>query len=371
MDFFWKPGDIARMSELVLNDVDFGGEDYPKQIETKNDNLARMMHPVPGILEIQSIYEDEPPLIITGGIHGDEKAGVVVIDRLVRDIIVGEIPVRRHVLLMFGNLQAMKANGFEGARCIESEAGELSNLNRCFGRGVFSNPKCYAQRRANEMTRAVERFVNSYGCPEAIDIHQSFSVPSLYDVREGVADRSDYTYAMLYPIGNDVQGALSWIHKGYSDIVAGVVLNDMTLSHHTFAGYMACVHGAHAATFEQGSIGFVDYDTFTPQLEENLARKIAGEVKLEATQGFDVWRCVRGFKKESNDFRFIDANGRIAQSAPVDFLPLHEGTVARDGEAVHDLSRDERLLFANPDVPIGDRAAVVIERFETELVPTP
>ncbi|QQG37688.1 MAG: succinylglutamate desuccinylase/aspartoacylase family protein [Candidatus Kaiserbacteria bacterium] len=346
-----------------------GGIGISTVMQVDGDGGFRMSQNGPGIFEI-TCESTLPPLVLTGGIHGDEKAGISILDSLIDDIVSGNQRVKRSVLLMFGNLRAMQTNGFKGCRCIEDEVGETSNLNRCFGRGYFETPRCYGEHRANEMMRAVEDFADTHGCPEVIDIHQSFAVPTLRDVRGGVADRSDYTYAMLYPVEDDLASALGWIHEQYSDIVAGAVVNDMQLRHHTFAGYMASTFGSRAATFEQGNIGYVDHSTFTPQLEDNLSRKIAGETKLDKMEGFDVWRYLRQIRKETKDFTFIDDEGNRT-NAPLDFLPLPAGRIARDGHREHELRMGERLLFANSTVPIGDRAAAVIERLHTDLVPAP
>lgn len=368
----WNPTERDRVSHGVLLDADFGYEEYPKELDSKNNkDIIRFSHHVPGIFEIQGDDTGLRPMIIVGGIHGDEKAGITILDRIIGGLLSGEIRVRRNLLLMYGNLQAMKGNNFKGMRCIESEFGEVSNLNRCFGRDIsWHNTICYAQRRAYEMMNAVEQFVSCYGVPDVIDIHQSFAVPTLEAVRGGAPDRSDYTYAVSYPIDNDHTSALSWFYESYSDIVAGVVLADMSKTQYTFAGYMASTFGSRAATFEQGTIGYIDYDSFVPQLTENLIRKIGGEEKIDSPEGFDVWRCLRGIIKTSKDFRFVDSSG-CKQEAPCDFLPLHEGVIAHDGDVLYELGERERLLFANSDVPIGDRAAAVIERVKSDLIPTP
>lgn len=93
---------------------------------------------------------------------------------------------------------------------------------------------------------------------------------------------------MLYP--DNTKKALNWIYERYSDIVAGAVLNNMNKKHTTFAGYMAQAFMANAATFEQGTIGYTDWNTFTPQLFNNIKNKIRGEECLEEKLGFDVWQ---------------------------------------------------------------------------------
>ena len=352
---------LANLSSNVGFPADMGNYGNP--------SITRMTQVAPGIFEVcRSLDTDHEPYIIVGGIHGDEKAGIAILDHLIAEL--PKARVRRNLLLIYGNLMAMREADFKGVRCTETEVGEHANLNRCFGHGHFARPSCYSQRRANEIMAAVENFVSAYGTPTVIDIHQSFAVPTLEEVRGGAADRSDYTYAIAYPNSGEVD-TLTWFYKNYSDIVAAVVLNGADASHHTFAGYMARHFGARAATFEQGTIGYVDYETFVPQLTDNLLRKIQGETKLDQPEGFDVWRCDRGIRKQSSDFHFIGPMGEKMDKAPVDFLPLHTGVVAVDGDLKHYLSEDERLLFANSEVPLGDRAAAVVSRVRNSIIPSP
>lgn len=365
----WHIDDPGSISAIAMRDVEGRGE-YPNELHHSNKDVARIEHVAPGIVEIESHYGGNTCFVLTGGIHGDEKAGVVILDRLIHGILGGDIPVKRNLLLMYGNLAAMKANGGKGLRCIEPEVGATSNLNRCFKRGKFKSPQCYSEMRANQMMTHAESVLR--GCEvEAIDVHQSFAVPTLDNVRLN-GDRTEYTYAMLYP--HDVEATLLWIYHYFSDIVAGGVLNDMTAVHNTWAGYMAAEFGAHAATFEQGTIGHTDHVTFTPQLFDNFRRSIAGEGRLQNPEGFDVWRCVRGIFRKSDDFAFLDSEGNPLERAPLDFTPLGHPAIARDAGTIHEVlpGKDgERLIFANPEVPIGDRAAQVIARLETETVPRP
>lgn len=341
-------------------------------ISVRNTDIASVTEVSPGIFEVRVAKAEATPLIVSGGIHGDEKAGINVLDFIMAELSKAKTKVHRNLLLIYGNLEAMGANDGLGIRCVEPEFGELSNLNRCFGHGQFEQPENYAQRRANEIMAAVDNFVTNNGVPDVIDIHQSFNVPPLKEVRGGAPDRSEYTYAMAYPVHGEEE-SLRWFYDSYSDIVAAVVLNDMTRKHHTFAGYTAEAYGANASTFEQGTIGYVDHDTFVPQLRRNLLRKIGGENQIGRREGYDVWKWVRDIKKRTANFRFVDAEGRRAE-APFDFLPVRRGDrglVAIDGEEKHELGNGERLLFANPNVPIGDRAAAVVVHYQSNVVPLP
>lgn len=355
MSIWLSPLRRENFSNIAMSDVRGERRSYPQPVKHLNTSVARMTMIRPGIIEVESRHGGNDVLVISGGIHGDEKAGIVILDRLLFDIVTGDLPVHQNLLLLYGNLEAMQVNDGRGARCVEPEIGVTANLNRCFNRGKFNNPRCYAEWRANEMMDAVSTL---HGMRvEAIDIHQSFDVPTLERLRDD-DDRTEYTYAMLYP--HDESTTLSWVLMRFSDIVAGAVLNDMSVTHHTWAGFMATEYGANAATFEQGTIGHVDHVTFTPQLLDNLRRSVRGQDHATYRQGFDVWRCVRGIVRETSAFTFLDADGTPAKRAPSDFVPIGHTTIARDADTIHEIEPDHRLLFANAGIPIGDRAAQVI-----------
>jgi succinylglutamate desuccinylase len=334
----------------------------------RNDSILKLEMPRPGIIIAVPQNGSSDPLVISGGIHGNERAGVVTLDQIIEALTQGTLPVRRPVVLVYGNIEAMRANDRKGARTAPQDVGRRSNMNRCFGGTRFVDPTCSAEARANLIKEVLAVELRGQRGIVGIDVHQSFFVPSVEMVR-GNGDRSEYTYSMLYP-QMSVEQSLVWIYKQFSDIVAGAVLNPMNIEHETFAGYLAQTFGANAATFEQGTIGSTDPLTFVPQLLGNLCHKIAGEEVLYTPSGFDVWHCTQAMLKESEHFTFLDADGAPTVEVPHDFAPLGHSLIAQDGSVEYRVDPTcERLLFANCSVPIGDRAGVVIAPFETEVVP--
>lgn len=357
--------DDRQFSSISIQE-EINNEKYPKNLVFNNSTVLNITLPSSGILQIKSKIKSNDTLVFSGGIHGDEKAGIEILDHLVEEIVSGTLEVKHNLLLIYGNLRAMNMRDGKGHRCIEPELGIISNLNRCFNQGIFGNPKSYAQIRANEITSAVEKFVR--GFVEVIDIHQSFVVPTVRDVR-GNNNRTEYTYAILYY--KDVKKILNWIYEKYSDIVAGAVLNDMSQKHTSFAGYMAQKFEANSATFEQGAIGYTDWDTFTPQLLQNIKTKISGNGKLKKPLGFDVWKFTGNIIKETEDFKFLSKDGEILKKNPIDFLPIGYSRIAKDNKKYFDIADNERLLFSNCDVPLRDRVAMIIKKIKTDIVPPP
>lgn len=343
---------------LISIEEDRKEETYPKKLSFDNPTVANITLSAPGVIEIESLKGEDETMVIGGGIHGDEKAGVVIIDELMKEIVDGSLEVNQNLLLTYGNLQAMDANEGKGVRCVEPETGITANLNRCFNQGVFANPKNYAEFRANQITESVERLVK--GCVTGIDIHQSYDVPTVGEVRN-IIDDSQYTFGMLFPT-ESLEKTVNWIRAKFSDIVAGTVITShMDKPQKTFGGYLAQGMKGDAVTLEQGTIGDVGKDTFTPQLLENLKRKIRGEDEIQNPQNFDLWEASQIIYKTPS-LHFMDSNGLRTESLPRDFMPTNPGLIAKDDEVEYRVKEGERLLFAGLHMPNGDHAGEIIKQ---------
>ena len=340
------------------------GDHYPKQLRFDNPTVSQIVMPAPGILEIESKKGTDDTLVISGGMHGNEKSGISILDSLVRDIITGKQEVHTNVQLIYGNLRSMAVNGGLGDRVWSKEAhlGECSNLNRNFGKDLINRPESYAEHRANLIIQATRNLI--VGATLGDDIHQSFKVPTLDEVR-GTGGNSEYTYAVVYSDGVEHYSGMTptqWIKNHYSDIVAATIEGESNGTPKTFAGYLAHNFGP-AATFEQGSIFSVGEETFTPQLLANLRLKIAGQSNLKNTQEFDQYKFQRIITRHSQDFRFLWPDGTLRdhKDAPRDFMPFEQEVLAVDRNNQYAISpKIERMVFANSQVPIGDRAGAII-----------
>ena len=337
-------------------EIEQQSESDSRRIQFDNSTVANISMPAPGILEIESRSGTNDSLIISGGIHGNEKSGIVILDSLITDILSGKTEVHQNLLLILGNLPSMQINNGLGDRYIEPQFEVESNLNRCFNQGIFPLPKNYAQRRANKISQAVERALTETS--EGLDIHQSFQIPTTGEVRKN-ENKSDYVYAIIYPQG--IKAAQDWVRTRYSDILAGIVINKPEQSPVTFAGYLQA-QGLHGATFEMGEIGNIGTATYTPQLLKNLRKKIGGVSAIETPLDFDIWNQVLELTKTSSDFALLGPDGAPLNNAPIDFIPLGYSPIARDSTHYYENNPNQSLLFADTNPLIGDRGGVVIEK---------
>lgn len=350
--------DSADLS-LISIEEEKKGEKYPKRLSFENPTVASITLSAPGVIEIESREGGDKTRVISGGIHGDEKAGPVIIDDIMQEIVTGKLNVCENLLLIYGNLQAMDVNDGKGARCVEPELGIISNLNRCFNQGIFANPENYAQARANQITEATERLVK--GCIEGVEIHQSYDVPTVGEVRGG-NDKSQYNFGMLFPT-ESLAKTTEWIRKNFSDIIAGgVITSHMDQDQKTFAGYLAQGMDSPAVTLEQGTIGSTGPETFTPQLGENLKRKISGEKEISNPQNYDLWEASDVIIHKPG-FSWHDKDGQKTKNSPRDFMPTHEGLISSDGEGnKHNVKKGEVILFGGTteNIPQNDHIGEIL-----------
>lgn len=338
------------------------GDKKSYRIKTPNNTLVKAIMPAPGVFVIESRFGTSEAEIISAGIHGNEMAGVHMLDGYLTDVLSGRAEVRKNLLIFFGNLLALGSQ-----REIAEIGDERDNLNRVWNRGVHKNPVNYAQRRANCIIPHIESVCSGSGEVIATDMHQSFIVPRVSEVRganDPIDGDSQYNYMAAYPHENNRQEALQWIYDNVGHIVAGVIINDMTHPEKftTLAGYIAKLGGI-SGTYEQGQIGHNGGRTYAPQLMRALSARIAGNTfRKEYRQQFDAWNVAGQIIKSDASLSFYNENGKPTKRAPVDFMSVPQRIARQCGEDIL-LKEGQRVVFANPNVNIGDRAAVIIEPY--------
>jgi succinylglutamate desuccinylase len=115
------------------------------------DNITTKKGPKPG-----------PTIAIFGGIHGNERAGILTVDRLAREL----EPIAGTVHLVYANPPAIGAN----VRLV------AKNMNRIFVRGR-QKTDCFEDKRADELMDLLDT------CDALLDLH---SYPSPYEPEESI-----------------------------------------------------------------------------------------------------------------------------------------------------------------------------------------
>ena len=338
-------------------------EIFPQELETVNVSVKSLLHLAPGVLYLESQRKSDEILLVSVGIHSNERAGIYIADQLLKEIFSNQLEVRTNVVFVYGSLKSMYTNHGLGDRALEADkpSGRSANLNRNFGKSFINSGKTYAEDRADEIKTALQTVLPGKKVM-GIDIHQSLKCPTVSQVRNNSNILNQYVYVMLYPRNNvDFKPLIKWVNDDFSDVLSGVVLNKKSNSHSTFASYLVREFDALGGTFEMGRIGTIDYTSFTPYLLNNLRLKIQKQDQQVQTQPIDIWSYQGSIIRETKAFSFLDNCGSERNPAEIfDFMPIDYTLIAKDRGKEYKIRKCDRLLFANDKVPIGDRAAAVV-----------
>lgn len=101
-----------------------------------------------GILQLVPHEPCDRSLVLSSGLHGNETAPVEITDLLLRQLFLGETPLRWRLLVIFGNPQALRAN----KRYLHSD------INRMFGERWRAFSASDETVRARQLEHALARF---------------------------------------------------------------------------------------------------------------------------------------------------------------------------------------------------------------------
>lgn len=294
-----------------------------------------------GILRVSACRPATHALVLSVGIHGDETAPVEMVAALMADLARRPGALAPDLLLVVGHPAAIGA----GRRFIEADLNRLFRLERGDLAGAA---EC---RRADTIMAAVDAFYRASPAARRwhLDLHTTIR-PSLYP-----------TFAMVPDVGAGAErdALLAWL--GAAGIEAAV------LNRHpagTFSAWTAREYGAAGATIELGGVAAFSAN--------DLARFSATAAALAALLAGDdgsasasvpalpppLFEVVRQVVKRSDAFRLAIPAGAPNFSALAPFA-----TIAEDDGCIHAAGdQTEYVLFPNPDVRIGLRAALTAVR---------
>lgn len=291
-----------------------------------------------GILSVSAGPPATHALVLSVGIHGDETAPVEMVAALMADLARRPGALALDLLLVVGHPAAIGA----GRRFIEADLNRLFRLDRGDLAGAA---EC---RRADTIMATVDAFYRASTAAERwhLDLHTTIR-PSLYP-----------TFAMVPDVGAGAgrNALLAWL--GAAGIEAAV------LNRHpagTFSGWTAREYGAAGATVELGSVaafGANDLGRFSATAAALAALLTGDDGSAAAPASPALFEVVRQVVKRSAAFRLA-----VPAGAP-NFSALAPGaTIAEDDGCVHTAGDEtEYVLFPNPDVRIGLRAALTAVR---------
>jgi succinylglutamate desuccinylase len=290
--------------------------------------------PADGILTIRK-GGGRPAVLVSVGVHGDET-GPIELTAFLLDALAQE-PEKLAVDLMLcvGNIGAIR----EGKRFIDAD------LNRMFRpeRGTLAGTAEAA--RADVMIAATSSFFADAGKERwHLDLHTAIR-PSFYP-----------TFAIVPDLIEDgaKRKLIEWMGAA---AIGAIIMNPASVG--TYSYYSAEHHGAAGTTVELGKIGTLGQNDLSQfdDARRALDSLLRGEALAQVAPP-QVFKVARNIIKKSEGFRM--AFGKETQN----FTLLKRGDeIARDGDLVYRVEHDEEfVVFPNPDVRIGLRAALMVTR---------
>ncbi len=317
-------------------------------------------------------------IMLSGILHGDEDAGANIMDKLRSELCDGTIDLKRNVIFVDGNLRA----AHEARNTKDSKPGDHRYYSKDKPLGIEANAnrlwtiddlkkeyESYAGKRRRIIASAINDILSGGADASEVratlehhDLHQSFKVPKVKDVRGNHTDDSEYTYGMVYD-------SLQFFKEQFSSVYAGLVLSDPATAQ-TFAGYTARELNATAITAELGTIGHPDHLTYADKLLDAFRQILQGMEPAVAQTPPDTWKPIEAIirKPGVENFAFYNADqapelliGKPIEP-PVDFIEAKNLIAIPRQDGHYLIQPGQAVLFANDQVTTGDRAGLIIEK---------
>ncbi|WP_261513554.1 succinylglutamate desuccinylase [Burkholderia multivorans] len=290
-----------------------------------------------GLLAFEPAASDaaRASVLVSAGVHGDETAPIELLSMLVRDVGTGALPLACRLLVVLGNVPAMRA----GERYLDDD------LNRLFSGRHAQLPASREAPRAAQLEAAARTFFAgspAQGARWHIDMHTA--------IRASVFEQ----FALLPHTGTPPSRAMvEWLGDAR---IAAVLLH--TAKGNTYSHFTAEHCGALACTLELGKVrpfGQNDLARFAPA-DRAVRRLVSGAPRDADAPLLRVFTVIDQITKQS------DALELFVAPDVANFTAFARGTVlAQDGDYRYTVRHDEeRIVFPNPSVKPGLRAGLLV-----------
>jgi succinylglutamate desuccinylase len=290
-----------------------------------------------GILQLEPAAASAARSVLaSAGVHGDETAPIELLSMLVRDIAQGRAALACRLLVILGNVDAMRA----GRRYLDDD------LNRLFSGRHAQVPHSHEAPRAAALENAATQFfAGASSAPGArwhVDMHTA--------IRASVFEQ----FALLPHTGAPLSRAMfEWLRDA---TISAVLLH--TTKGTTYSHFTAQACGAEACTLELGKVqpfGQNDLARFAgaDKALRHLLAGVEGDTGAALPRVFTV---IDQITKQSDAFELL-----VAADVP-NFTPFEQDTLlARDGDYRYTVRHaQERIVFPNPKVKPGLRAGLLV-----------
>ncbi|WP_175776754.1 succinylglutamate desuccinylase [Burkholderia anthina] len=293
-----------------------------------------------GLLALEPVAADAADaactsVLVSAGVHGDETAPIELLSMLVRDLAAGALPLACRLLVVLGNVPAMRA----GERYLDDD------LNRLFSGRHAQVPASREAPRAVQLETAAAEFFAAAPAGSArwhVDMHTA--------IRASVFEQ----FALLPHTGTPpTRTMMEWLGDAR---IAAVLLH--TAKGNTYSHFTAEHCGVLACTLELGKVrpfGQNDLSRFAPA--DRAVRKLVSGAPGDRDAPLPrVFTVIDQITKQS------DALELFVAADVANFTAFARGTVlAQDGDYRYTVKHDEeRIVFPNPTVKPGLRAGLLV-----------
>lgn len=326
---------LGKLLELTL-----AGYEPAAKIQLTPEG-ARLRWLAEGALEVTPPVASDNglDLLLSAGIHGNETAPIELLDRLLHGIARGELKPRARLLFLFGNPPAIR----RGERYIEQDINRLFNGQHEQHAGVEAMRACDLEHLA----------ATFFSKPERTRLH--------YDLHTAIRASKIEQFA-LYPWQEGRPRSLRELARLNAAGIEAVLLHNK--SSITFSAYTYTQLGAESFTLELGKARAFgqNQQVNLGRLEQRLRDIIEGcepEVEQPGAElsGMQLFAVAREIIKHSDTFKLhLPADVENFSTLPVGYLLAED--LAGTRWVVEE--PDARIIFPNPRVKNGLRAAILI-----------
>lgn len=273
-------------------------------------------------------------LLLSCGIHGDETAPIEMLDRLIEEIHAGLLRPSASVLFVVGNPAAIVA----GKRFIEHD------LNRLFDGQWSGKEDLEEARRAHELEVVTTAFAR-----DAVDIWH-------LDLHTTIRPSRIERFAMANVASKEMLPVDLWEMLRAAELGA-VVFNPS--SRGTYSAFSSRLPGVTSLTLElgQGKRFGENAPESTADFERVLRGWLVGESLPVSASELASYEVKREIRKGEHGFVFH------LPAETQNFTPLEPGQLlAEDASGKVTAEEGECVLFPNPNVAVGLRAAVLVRK---------
>lgn len=314
--------------------------------EQKLADGSRLIVHDSGILQIEpSNGKANIDLVLSCGVHGNETAPMELAQQMIADLIEGTLIAGVRILFLIGNPVAANM----------SQRFDQVNMNRLFS-GAHRNYDCWEASRAADLEQAICDFFQQGGKGRQ-RLH--------YDLHTAIRESQHEKFA-VHPFTDG---------KAYDEqqlaFLADCGLNAMLFSNKpttTFSYYSYTSHGAQAFTLELGKVfpfGENDLSRFS-QIDRAL-RQLIRDGSFRRANWQQQLQCFSVFHellKDADDFKLHFSNSLK------NFSTFTKDTLIADSSTGEYRAQieGEAIVFPNANIPVGQRAALMLQRISPEQI---